>query len=730
MRSHTRRKTHIFAALLMSSIASSLAEAEPTRELVISGPREVLEGDPETASVDAHGQITMGPQLVELGKVADRPIMSLLAGPQGVLYAGTANGGILRITAGGEAKQIAKADDLVVTALAMYKGTLHAANGPDGRVLSVGTDGSQKTVFDPKAKYIWAIIEDGGDLIVATGEPGQIVRVTNGVAGKPLELGETHIRALIRHPKRGLIAGGGQKGIVYQIAGTKAFALYDSDMDECTALAVDEKTGDLYAAFVSESKPGSFDPEKSIGAVSGDAPESDTSPIKGSDVVRIAQSGRVDVLWTSKREGALGLEFDAKNRRLYIATGTSNKGRGRVYAVETGDRDRLLLAARIEPPMASALVLAGGSLIIGTAPTGQVLRIGPGLRSESVYISSEQDLQRSSTIGRLWFDADIPQGAKVEVAIRTGNTKEQDKTWSTWSADVAVPEGGDIKIPEGRYAQIRARLRASPNGKSPTVKSLHASVMRMNVAPTVQEIFALRRGIYMTKMPREEEKEKTVTLSKSVISNLRQGDDDDESRSVRVRQGIKPGMMTIAWRADDPNGDDLIYRLEMRRIGEEEPWQLLADDLEDVFYSFDSRTHRDGKYQFRVTASDRPSNPPQQAMTDRNMSEPVTIDNGPPKIKNLRALSPGGGKLRVEAEAEDETSTIGTAEFAVNGGPWLMLPAEDGLIDARNEKLAVDVAPSEAPGAPDVKAGRQTVLIRVEDEAGNSSTASTTLLLR
>lgn len=718
---------------LIVSLTLSIS-GEPTRELSVSGSREVLEGDPETASVDPHGQISMGPTIVELGKASDRPITTMIAGPQGTVLAGTAGGAILRIDAAGKATQVAKAENEIVTALAMSGAKIFAATS-GGKIYTV--DGNKlKVAFDPEAKYIWAIVPDGNDLLVATGEPGQVLRVgQNGSSKVIFDPGETHVRSLIRHPKRGLIAGGGQKGIVYQLGdGTgTAFALYDSEMEECTSLTFDPASGDLYASIVSESKPGALDPDKSIGAVGSDPPDSDTSPIKGSDVVRITPAGRVDLLWTSKRDGALSLAFDPKAKRLYIATGTSAKGRGRVYAVELSDRDRLLLVARTEPSIASSILPAptGGALIVGTAPSGHIFRVGPGLRTESVYVSGEQDLSRISKIGRIWFDADIPAGARVEVALRTGNTKEYDKTWSGWSADIEVEAGKEISVPEGRYAQFRAKLKASPQGKAPVLKSLHASVVRMNVAPTVQEVFLLRRGVYMTRMPPEEEKEKTVTLTRSAITNLRGTDDDDDNRSVRVRQGIRPGMLTVTWRADDPNSDELIYRVELLRLDEAgETWQLVANDLKESFWSFDSRAYRDGRYRFRVTASDRPSNPPDQALWDRNESEPITIDNSAPRILSVKATSPGAGKLRVEAEAEDATSVLGLAEMSLNGGPWLMLPASDGLLDAKDEKLSVDVMPSEAPGVPPVKSGRHSVLVRVEDEAGNESTASATVTVR
>lgn len=707
--------------------------AEPTRELSVSGSREILEGDPESAGVDARGRVTMGPTVVELGKASDRPITAMVAGPNNTVLAGTAGGAILRIDAAGKATQLAKAENEIVTALALSGAKIYAGTS-GGKIYTV--DGNQlKVAADPEAKYIWAILPEGSDLLVATGEPGQVLRIAaNGTSKVLFDPGETHVRSLIRHPKRGLIAGGGQKGIVYQVAeGGAAFALYDSEMEECTALSVDPATGDLYAALVSESKPGALDPDKSIGAVAADPPDSDSAPIKGSDVVRITPAGRVDLLWTSKREGALSLAFEPKTKRLFIATGTAVKGRGRVYAVETTDRDRLSMIVRTEPAVASAILLAptGGALIVGTSPAGHLLRIGPGLRSESVYISGEQDLSRISKVGRVWFDADLPAGSRVQVSIRTGNTKEHDKTWSAWSADVDAVAGKEITVPEGRYAQFRARLFASPQGKAPVLKSMHASVVRMNVAPTVQEVFLLRRGVYMSRMPPEEEKEKTVTLSRSTIANLRGPDDDDDARSVRVRQGVRPGMLTVSWRADDPNNDELLYRVEMRRLDEgDDAWVVVSNDLKETFWSFDSRAYRDGRYRFRVTASDRPSNPPDQALWDRNESEPAVIDNSAPKIRVVKATSPGAGKLRVEAEAADETSLLGVAEMSLNGGPWLMLPAADGLLDAKDEKLAVEVAPTEAPGVPAVKSGKHSVLVRVEDEAGNEATASTTVTIR
>src|SRR5690242_13013045 len=103
---------------LLGAIAAPLfprpATAEPTRELSISTPREMLEGDPETASIDPHGQITVGLEIAPLGRASDRAITALIAGPEGTLYAGTAGGEIVRATAKGEIKVLAKERDRVI----------------------------------------------------------------------------------------------------------------------------------------------------------------------------------------------------------------------------------------------------------------------------------------------------------------------------------------------------------------------------------------------------------------------------------------------------------------------------------------------------------------------------------------------------------------------------------------------------------------------------------------
>jgi len=711
-------------ALLLTTFAA-IAIAEPTLELRVSGPTEILEGDPESTRVDARGVVRAGLAETKMAGTTDAPITTLLVA-NGAAFAGTSGAGLHRFDlATGKVTRVLEAEKQVVSALALHDGKILAATGPDGRIVAIGTNGKGEPFADPVAKYVWSMLSDGKRLLIATGEPGGVLELGPAGASKSLfATDETHMRSLARHPERGIIAGGGSKGIVYQIKPNGgAFALYDSGMEEVTSLVVDPRTGDIFASMVSETKAGAILADKTIGPVASD-PTDSSSAIKGSEVVRIKKDGGVETLWSSRREGALALVI--QDRTLFIATGGGSKARGRVYGIDLGARDRVDLVARVEPRIASAMVSGpGGVLLVGTAPAGQLVRLGPGPRAESVYLTSEQDLTSTARIGRIWFDADVPAGARVDVSIRTGNTKAVDDTWSPWSGVISSREGGAISVPESRYVQLKAVLRTGADGKSPALRSLHASIQRKNQAPKVDEVFVLRDGVYLRPMPGEEEKEKTVTVSTSQLQRLRVAVSDDEPE-IRARQGVMPGMVTAAWRTEDPNKDVLLYRLEIRRAEGDVPWRRLADDLEQEFHTFDGRSYPDGRYQLRVTATDRPSNPPADAMSDQSISEVIVLDHTPPKILRLEAKANASGGATITAEAEDATSFLGQAQFAIDGGPWLAMAASDKLTDDKKETFVVDVAIDEAPGALPKLKGTRTVAVRVEDERGNAAVSATT----
>ena len=165
------------------------------------------------------------------------------------------------------------------------------------------------------------------------------------------------------------------------------------------------------------------------------------------------------------------------------------------------------------------------------------------------------------------------------------------------------------------------------------------------------------------------------------------------------------GWVGARWLASDPNGDALIYTVEIRGEDETE-WKPLKEKLGEKYFSWDSTAFPDGEYRLRVTASDAPANPPAEALTARAESDIFVIDNTPPRITGLAAAR-NGGKLEVRWRAEDALNNLGQAEYSLDGGEWTVAAPVGGLSDALSleYRLALDAPP-----------GEHTIAVRVKDE--------------
>jgi hypothetical protein len=171
------------------------------------------------------------------------------------------------------------------------------------------------------------------------------------------------------------------------------------------------------------------------------------------------------------------------------------------------------------------------------------------------------------------------------------------------------------------------------------------------------------------------------------------------------------GYVGARWLASDPNGDPLIFTVEIRGANETE-WKLLRDKLAERYYSWDSTAFPDGEYRLRITASDAPGNSPAEALTAQTVSDPFLIDNTPPRITGLAATR-NGAKLRVRWHAADALNNVTKAEYSLNGGDWKVATPETRLSDSL--ELDYDLT-------MDAATGEHTVAVRVQDEFENQAT--------
>ena len=143
-------------------------------------------------------------------------------------------------------------------------------------------------------------------------------------------------------------------------------------------------------------------------------------------------------------------------------------------------------------------------------------------------------------------------------------------------------------------------------------------------------------------------------------------------------------------------------------------WKLIRDKVREEYLSWDSTAYADGKYVLRVTASDAPSIPPDQALTGSRESDPFLIDNTPPEVT---CCNVSGSSL--EFHAKDALTTLGKAEYSVNGGDWMVVEPTTRLTDSLEHDYRVTL--------PTRPAGETTVAVRVEDAYGNQAVAKTVL---
>jgi hypothetical protein len=192
----------------------------------------------------------------------------------------------------------------------------------------------------------------------------------------------------------------------------------------------------------------------------------------------------------------------------------------------------------------------------------------------------------------------------------------------------------------------------------------------------------------------------------------------DTSTTPLTAQKDKTAV-TVRWMAHDDNGDDLMFAVWYRGVGEAN-WRLLKDKISEKFYSFDSALLPDGSYETKVVASDAPDHIDAEALTGERMSDVFVVDTTPPMPGVLEAKMVPGSPARIHAtlEARDATSPIAHAEYSVDAEPWQYLEPVGKVSDSLTERYDFTVEVPAATGP--VKDAKEHVLaVRVYDRCEN-----------
>lgn len=715
--------TAVVATLACVTFLHSSALAGEPVVWEMSARPELLKGEARGVSITDNGSLTLAPKLDQVFDTEQPYIWSAAADATGNIYLGTGHDGkIFRVTPDGKGALLYKAAELDVTALAIAKdGSVFAATSPDGKVYRVTPEGKAEVYFDPGDKYIWSLaLMPDGSLAVGTGDSGKLYRV-RAAGAKPetsllLKTNQTHVISLAVTKQGDLIAGTDPGGLVLKIsADGKAFGLYDSPVREIHALSV-ANDGTIYAVALSDAAStvkaqttATVTVDATATAAtdeSGAAQPQATPPARSrydfanvrSAIFRILPDGGSDIVWSST--SVTGFAVSATGNGVLL--GTSDKGR--IYSITDDGRDTLLLQS--PEGQVSAIVTHGNNVYVAASNQGKLFRYGDAVQREGTYESPVRDAKLASTWGHIWWRGQGP----IELQTRSGNSDKPDSTWSDWTASYSDANGSQVTSPKARFIQWRAILRGASGTRAaqPILEDVSIAYLPRNVAPEVLSITVLPAGVSLQQQ-----------IQMPTDPNVEASGLDPTMFGMGVqappRRVFQRGARSLQWQAEDRNGDTLEYAVYYRSLGETN-FRLLKDHLRDTFYTVDAASLADGRYIFKVVASDTLDNPIAAALSGERISEAIDIDNTPPTVRAVGTSSVAGDRVRTAFDVEDATGRIKRADVSIDGGPWREIFPDDGIADSPRERYSLDL--------PIVGAGEHTISFRAYDNSNNVGSLS------
>jgi hypothetical protein len=714
------------------------ASAATTQTWELNNYQDFVRGRLNGLTLTRDGRLKLGPKLDEVFSSDQSEIWSLVRASDGTLYAGTGNRGRLyRIDPSGKSSLLWTSDQPIIFALAVdAKGVVYAGTSPDGKIYRI-QNGQATEYFAPKERYIWALaVSPSGELFAGTGDQGKVYRITSAGQGSVYyETGQANVTSLAFDPQGRLLAGSEPNGILYRItAEGKAFVLYDANLPEIRSILTGPD-GSIYAAALGGStakrvgaastaasnaattsslptfstsitvtdqqagvlpvpKPDAPKPAVQAAAAAVTASTTEYAGVEKSALYKIHPDNTVETLWSSKEENIYDVALDGSS--LMLLTDVE----GRIYKLDSTRQSSLV--AQTNEGDSTRLVASPNGLLAATGSLAKILRLSSNVSPGGWFESPVHDSSTVARWGRLSW-----RGDKKGIAFntRSGNSARPDSTWSDWSAPLSDPENALITSPNARYIQWRAEFTGPAE-----LDSVDIAYLPQNTPPVVRSILVSAQAQNLAKSTTATTTSSAATAAYS-ITVTDTGETSTAAGTPSLTLSRATGQqITITWQADDPDGDRLLYNLYFRGDDETE-WKLLRGDMTENTYQLDGDVFADGRYFFRVTASDRTANPAELAREAELVSAPVMIDNTPPTVT---ASSPrrSGNSVEIDVDATDRGSVLRRCEYSIDAGPWFPVEAADGVTDSAREQFRIRMT--------GISPAEHLIVIRVYDATGNA----------
>lgn len=747
-------KSRIAAALLAASAA---LHGSSTAAWEMNTYADFMRGRFSGVSLMRDGRIVLAPRLQPVFSSDEPAIWSVAQAPDGSIYVGTGHRGRLyRVDSSGASTLVWTAPETEIFAVTVAPdGSVFAGTSPGGKVYRIRNGTAEPYYSPPEARYIWALAPGAdGALYVGAGDNGRIFRVSAKDTGEVwFETGQSHVTALAFDKEKRLLAGTEPNGLIYRVdAKDKAFVLYDANFPEIRTLitapdgtvyaaalggTIQQKTNAAGAASQSgtqstpataptvsitvtdeaaqtppELKPKNPDSAKPAAQQSATILPGQTvytaptaTDLVGADksaLFRIHPDNTVETLWSSKEENI----YDVLLSGAQVLFSTD--ANGRIYRMAP-DR-RVTLIAQTNEGETTRLLLSGDSVVAATGTMGKLYRLSESATADGTYESPVHDAGTVARWGQLNWRGERKGAAKLVFRTRSGNSARPDRTWSEWSAPLNDPRNSNVVSPNARFIQWRAEF-AGETANSPIVNGVTLAYLPQNNPPVVRSLNVTTQVSPATAGNKAAAAQPSAGTYSITVTDT--GEAGPSTLSGTPAQTVTRGFnqqIQIIWQADDPDGDRLVYAIYFR--GEDESqWKLLRDNFAETMLTLEGDVLADGRYLFRIVASDKGSNSGDTARQAELMSAPVLFDATPPTV-SAGAIRREGTRVEIPVRASDAASSLRRAEYSVDAAAWLPLNANDGVIDGEQESFTVRLE--------NVTPGEHVIAVRVYDASGNA----------
>ena len=668
---------------------------------------EVLRLPGLRSRLDSLGQEDAEPVAEEIAlDSAQANVLCLAVGPDQVVYAGTDTDGLIYRLEGGESFVVYDAGEPEIGALlvaadgTLYAGTADAEQAKPGRLATA-------TESETGRPSLEAAAAEASDTPPADGPDAPDLPVTP----EPDPLQAADLPEPSPGPADEAPAAQSVESDTADTAPAESGPQADSESDEAsgkpelaednppTPEQLDALREEVRQRLMAARKDGSLKPSGGPSAArpTRQAAAASAGDKSGNAVYRIDAQGFVSEVF---RDSVMILNL-AQRPDGKILVGTGNEGQ--LYLIDPAAGETSVLNDLESQQLLAMRVRDDGVLAAGSNPASLQLLQGE-TAPRGTYTSQVLDAAQISLWGTVQTTTDAGgrdgQSPAVTVETRSGNVADPELgSWSEWTDAQALDDQGffpqqrrlqQVKVasPPARYLQYRLTLEAgeSPDA-APVLEKIELAYVTPNLRPSLTSLTA------------------------------------EYPEFAGVDQPANPAM-SISWEATDDNGDRLLYRLEYKSP-DADRWITLAEDLTDTSFEWNTRQVPDGRYQVRVTASDRLDNPGDMAMTAGRRTDPVLLDNTPPLIDVLRdgQLQPlatvevQADAVRIAGTAVDRQTPIHSVAYRLNNEEqYHPILAEDLIYDSTVEPWSATLS--------DLASGAHSITIRTLDLRGNASYAS------